>query len=85
MTSSLYNLRLEELREEEASGSKLTRLEKSLKMLPAIDPDGLKPSAESMKQLKGNILDDARGENWLRTKAQSLECVDGISFKELLN
>jgi hypothetical protein len=80
---NLYNIRLEELKEERKSGA--TRLEKALKMLPAIDVDRLKPSPESLKQLKDKILHDARGEEWLRTKAESLECGDGVSFKELLN
>jgi hypothetical protein len=38
-----------------------------------------------MKQLKDKILDDARGEEWFRAKVESLECGDGLSFKELLN
>jgi hypothetical protein len=79
----LYNIRLEELTEERKSGA--TRLEKALKMLPAIDADRLKPSPESLKQLKDKILHDARGQEWLRTKAESLVCGDGISFRELLN
>jgi hypothetical protein len=45
---SLYNIRLEELKEERRSWqSGETRLEKALKMLLAIDPDRLKPAAES--------------------------------------
>lgn len=79
----LYNIRLEELTEERKSGA--TRLEKALKMLPSIDVEKLRPSPDSLKQLKGKILEDTRGENWLRTKAESLECGDGVSFKELLN
>jgi hypothetical protein len=82
----VYNLRLEELKEGRRrweSGE--TRLEKALQMLPAIDPGRLRPTADSMKKLKGKILDDARGEDWLRIKVQSLECGDGISFKELLS
>jgi hypothetical protein len=35
--------------------------------------------------LKDKILNDAQGEEWLRTKAESLECGDGVSFEELLN
>ena len=81
-----YNLRLADLQEERKSWeSGETRLEKALKMLPAIEVDRLKPNPDSLKQLKAEILDDARGEDWLRAKAESLECVDGISFKELLN
>jgi hypothetical protein len=45
----------------------------------------LKPPADSVERLKGEILDDARGEEWLRTKVQSLECGDGFAFKELLD
>ena len=79
---SLYNIRLEELKGERKHG---TRLEKALMLLPAIDVDKLKPTPDSATQLKNQILDDARGEEWLGAKVQSLECVDGISFKELLN
>ncbi len=78
----LYNIRREELHERRKCE---TRLEKALKMLPGIEVDGLKPSPDSLKQLKARILDDAHGEDWLRTKAESLECGDGVSFKELLN
>jgi hypothetical protein len=84
--TTLYNLRLEELKEKRESWeSGETRLEKALKMLPTIEVDRLRPSPDSLKQLNGKILDDARGEEWLRTKVQSLECRDGIRFKELLN
>ena len=83
---ALFNLRLEELKEERGSWqSAETRLEKALKMLPAIDLDGLKPSPDSLTQLKAKILDDAHGEEWLRTKAASLECGDGVRLEELLN
>jgi hypothetical protein len=60
-----------------------TRLEKALKMLPAIEPEKLKPSPGSLKQLKDNILKDAQGEEWLRIKVRSLEYTDGFSFKGL--
>ena len=82
---TLYNLRLEELKESRQlweSGE--SRLEKTLKTLPAIKVDRLRPSPDSLKQLKGKILDDARGEEWLWTKAQSLECGDGINLKDVL-
>jgi hypothetical protein len=83
---ALYNLRLEELREERKSWeSGETRLEKALKMLPAIDTDKLRPSPDCLKQLKGEILKDAKGEEWLRTKVLSLEYGDGFNFKKLLN
>jgi len=83
---ALFNLRLEELKEERGSWqSAETRLEKALKMLPAIDLDGLKPSPDSLTQLKAKILEDAHGEEWLRTKVASLECGDGIRLEELLN
>jgi hypothetical protein len=83
---TLYNLRLEELKEERTSwGSGATRLEKTLKLLPAIDPEKLRPSPDSLKQLSDKILDDARGEDWLRAKVRSLECGDGLNFKELLD
>jgi hypothetical protein len=78
----LYNIRLEELKEERKSGA--TRLEKALKMLPAIEVDKLRPSPDSLKQLKGQILDDACGEEWLRAKVRSLMCGDGFKFGELL-
>jgi len=78
--------RLEELREERKSWeSAETRLEKALKMLPAIDPEKLRPSPDSLKQLKSKILKNAQGEEWLRIKVLSLECGDGFNFKELLN
>jgi len=82
---TLYNIRLEELEEERRpweSGE--TQLEKALKMLPAIDPEKLKPSADSLKQLKADILRDAQGEEWLRTKVRSLEYNDRFSFRELI-
>ena len=82
----LYNIRLEELKEEPKSWeSGETRLEKALKMLPAINTEKLKPSPDSLKQLKNDILKDAKGEEWLRTKVLSLGCGDGFNFKELLN
>ena len=59
-------------------------MEKALNMLPAIDPEKLKPSADSLKQLKADILRDAQGEEWLRTKVRSLEYDDRFSFRELL-
>jgi len=79
---NLYNIRLEELKGERKHG---TRLEKALMLLPAIDVDKLKPTPDSVEHLKSQVLNDARGEEWLRIKVQSLECMDGISFKELLN
>lgn len=83
---ALYNIRLEELKDEPKSWeSGETRLEKALKMLPTIDPEKLRPNPDSMKQLKNEILKDAQGEDWLRTKVLSLEYVDGFNFKELLN
>ena len=54
-------------------------------MLPAIDPEKLKPSPDSLRQLKDEILNDAKGEEWLRAKVLSLEYEDGFNFKELLN
>jgi hypothetical protein len=56
---------------------------KALKMLPAIDPEKLKPNPDSLKQLKDNILKDAQGEEWLRIKVRSLEYADGFSLREL--
>ena len=53
-------------------------------MLPAIDPEKLKPSSDSLKQLKDDILKDAQSDGWLRTKVRSLEYADGISFRELM-
>ena len=82
---ALYNIRLEELHEERKSWeSGETRLEKALKMLPAIDLEKLRPSPDSLKQLKSEILKDAQGEEWLRIKVRSLECGDGFNFKELV-
>jgi len=52
---------------------------------PAIDTEKLSPSPDSLRQLKGNILKDAHGEEWLRIKVLSLECGDGFDFKELLD
>ena len=83
---ALYNIRLEELREERKSWeSAETRLEKALKMLPAINPDKLSPGPDSLKQLKGEILKDAKGEEWLRIKVRSIQCGDDFNFRELLN
>ena len=83
---ALFNLRLEELSEERGSWqSAETRLEQALKLLPAINVDGLRPSPDSLTQLKAKILDDAHGDEWLRAKAASLECGDGIRLEELLN
>ena len=82
----LYDFRLEELQEKRFSWeSAKIRLEKALKMLSPIDPEKLKPSPDSLKQLKENILEDAKGEGWLREKILSIECEDGFNFKELLN
>jgi hypothetical protein len=69
----LYNLRLERLKVEGSTGrSPASRLEKALKTLPALDADRLKPSPDSLKQLKGKILEDARSEAWLAIKLRSL-------------
>ncbi len=82
---ALYNIRLEELKEERKPWeSAETRLEKTLNMLPAIDPDKLRPSPDSLKQLKGEILKDVQGEEWLREKVLALKYDDGFSFKELI-
>ncbi len=83
---ALYNIRLEELNEEGMSRkSDENRLEKALKMLPPIDPEKLRPSPDSLEQLKDNILKDARGEQWLRAKVLSLKYHDGFSFGKLLD
>ena len=80
---AIYNIRLEELDEDVKSPkSGATRLEKALKMLPRIEPEKLKPSPESLKQLKDNILKNAQGEEWLRIKVRSLEYDDGFSFRK---
>jgi hypothetical protein len=82
----IYNFRLEELQEKRLSWeSSETRLDKALKLLPAIDIEKLKPSPDSLKQLKDNILKYAKGEVWLRTKLLSIECGDGFSFKKIWN
>ena len=81
---ALYNIRLEELHEERNSWEcGETQLEKALKMLPTIDPEKLRPSPDSLKQLKGEILKDAQGEEWLREKVLALKYDDGFSFREL--
>jgi len=83
---AIYNLPLKELKEEDRCGqSDETRLEKALRMLPAINRDRLKPSDECMKQLKESILDNARGDEWLRTRVRSLRCGDGFKFDDLLD
>jgi hypothetical protein len=83
---ALYNIRLEKIREERKSWeSAETRLEKALKLMPAINTEKLKPSSESLGQLKDNILKDTQGEGWLRTKLLSIECEDGFNFKEMWN
>jgi hypothetical protein len=82
---ALYNIRLEELHKERKSlKSDEIRLEKALKMLPTIDPEKLRPSSNSLKQLKDNILKDAQGDEWLRIKVRSLEYDDGFSFREMI-
>ncbi|MFC1635361.1 hypothetical protein ACFL5Z_11010 [Planctomycetota bacterium] len=82
---ALYNIRLEELHEErKSSKSGETRLEKALRMLPPIDPEKLRPSPDSLKQLKDNILKDAQGEEWLRIKVRSLEYEDSFSFSDVI-
>jgi len=83
--TELYNIRLEEIQHERRSWeSAETRLEKALKMLPAIDPQKLKPSVDSLKHLKANILKEAQGETWLWTKVRSVECGDGFKLQELV-
>jgi len=54
-------------------------------MLPVIDVDSLKPSPDSLTQLKADILDDAHVEEWLPAKVRSLECGDGLAIKELMD
>ncbi len=57
----LHNIRLEYLREARKPWeSSETRLEKALKMLLTIDPEKLRPSPDSLKQLKSDILKEAR-------------------------
>ena len=81
---TVYNFRLERVNEGKYSWeSQETKLEKVLKMLPAIDIEKLKPSSDSLKKLKDEILKDAHGENWLQTKILSLEYDDGFSFTSL--
>ena len=81
---NLYNFRLEELKEESELSSDETRLEKTLKMLPTIDADHLRPSPDSLSQLKHTILDDTRDGDWLRAKVRSVEYSDAFTFGELL-
>jgi hypothetical protein len=82
---ALYNVRLEAKEERKPWESGEIRLEKALKMLPTIDPEKLRPSTDSLKQLKDNILKVAQGEEWLRMKVRLLEYDDGFSFRELLD
>ena len=82
----LYNFRLKELQEKRFSWeSAETRLNEALKMLWLIDPEKLKPSPDCLKELKDNIIKDAKGEGWLRKKILSIECRDGFNFKEMWN
>ena len=84
--AGMYNLRLESIKEKRLpweSGE--TPLDKALKRLPALDLEKLKPSPDSLQELKGNILKDAQGERWLQKKMSSLEYEDGFSFKELMD
>ena len=82
---NVYNFRLEQICEKKYSWeSQETKLEKVLKMLSAIDIEKLKPSPDSLKKLKDEILKDAHGENWLRAKVLSLEYDDGFSFMSLV-
>ena len=81
---TVYNFRLERVREGKYSWeSQETKLEKVLKMLPAIDIEKLKPSSDSLKKLKDEILKDAHGEDWLQTKLLFLEYDDGFSFENI--
>lgn len=57
---------------------------KILKMPPVIDIEKLKPGFDYLKKLKDEILKDAHGEDWLRTKVLSLEYDDGFSFESLI-
>ena len=79
--SGMYNLRLEAHKEKRLpweSGE--TRLDKAIKTLPAIDMEKLKPSPESLKQLKADILKDTQGYNWLQRKLRLLESGDGVKL-----
>jgi hypothetical protein len=60
-------------------------VEEALLLLPALEPDRLKLSPESLNKLKNTILDDARGEGWLQAKVLALECGDGIRFEDLMS
>lgn len=81
---SIYNFRLEELNEKRKSReSGYARLEKALKMLPPIDLEKLKPTPDSLKQLKDKVLKDAQGYDWLRSTVLSLEYENGFSFRKL--
>ncbi|MBN1973158.1 MAG: hypothetical protein JW787_05935 [Sedimentisphaerales bacterium] len=50
-------------------------------MLSAIDLEKLKLNTDSLKKLKDEILKDAHGEDWLRTKVLSLEYDDGFIYR----
>lgn len=83
---ALYNIRLEELHEKRSSSdSEEPRLEKILKLLPFIDLEKLKPSPICLKKLQSDILNDAKSEEWMRTKVLSIQYGDGFSFKEIWN
>ena len=60
-------------------------MEEALLLLPALEPDRLKLSPESLNKLKNTILDDARGEGWLQAKIPALECGDGIRFEDVMS
>jgi hypothetical protein len=80
----LYNIRVEGLKaERKIWQSSETRLEKALRVLPAINVNKLKPTAVSLERRKAEILEDTRDEKWLLTKIQALEYDDGMDFKKL--
>ena len=80
-----YNDGLQSLNDEHRwSNAKETKLEKVLKTLNPINIEKLKPSAESIKQLKNDITTNKDRDEWLQEKVHSLVCGDGFSFTELI-
>ena len=61
------------------------RLEKVLKMLPAIDLEKLSPTPESRKAMEDSVLSDLRDNAWFKTKLCSLQYADKFSFEAWLN
>lgn len=80
-----YNHKLSKVKEkpkEWSSGE--IKLEKVLKTLSVIEISKFAPLAESVEQLKNNILDGVRDDMWLREKVISLEYDDDFDFRQFM-